>query len=116
MMVIMDTWSITIMTVIWILTLADKMLINSGVNGQGEAVKQPRVWPGPGAGAIRSFRGYGTNRYPPMRIYTTDVRVHWEVAKNCTAQKGEAFYLMPGSDLLSHGKPHTTIGDASFHC
>ena len=26
------------------------------------------------------------------------------------------FILMPGSDLLSHGKPHTTIGDASFHC
>ena len=40
-----------------------------------------RVWLGSGAGAIGSFRVYGTNRYPLMRIYITYERIHWELAK-----------------------------------
>ena len=36
--------------------------------------------------------------------------------KKAPPKRARLFRLMPGSDLLSHGKPHTTIGDASFHC
>jgi hypothetical protein len=38
------------------------------------------------------------------------------VKKKAPPKRARLFRLMPGSDLLSHGKPHTTIGDASFHC
>ena len=38
------------------------------------------------------------------------------IKKKAPPKRARLSYLMPGSDLLSHGKPHTTIGDASFHC
>ena len=31
-------------------------------------------------------------------------------------RKGVCFYKAPGSDLLSHGLSHTTIGAGAFHC
>ena len=36
--------------------------------------------------------------------------------KKPPAIAGGFFCLMPGSDLLSHGKTRTTIGDVPFHC
>ena len=37
------------------------------------------------------------------------------IKKSLTLEVSGISYLKPGGDLLSHGNPHTIIGDESFH-
>ena len=59
---------------------------------------------------VRGLR-YATGITIPLTL--RHCQTHKE--KTPTADATGVFGLKPGSDLLSHGKPHTTIGDALFH-
>ena len=68
-------------------------------------------------GSDQVFRGIRNEQEPThANLRTLRESSLGGIKKKAPPKRARLFSLMPGSDLLSHGMSHTTIGDASFHC
>ena len=79
-------------------------------------------WPAhPGAGAhprtrSHSRHGVSTRVRPTLAGQPAQAERRQNPTKAKAAPEGGLFVVAPGSDLLSHGLSHTTIGAGAFHC